>query len=285
MAMSEFKFACPVCGQHITADIRAAGSQLACPTCFRKIVVPQAPASADHKFILSAAEVNKPRPIPTGTTASTTAQPRRWNPFLLSGAGALILIGSAAVAFFVFRAKQSSAPNHDGKAIAKVQEVWPTPTNTLPWSLDLADAKIPAQTASGRIHGRDFVYERATLQGGTLTLRHGHSGTIDLGLSIYFFSDDAEDLAGKVLAVTTNNTRSPRVLLRWKDGEKAATQTIKSGYALKLDFGPISANRLNGQIYICVPDDDKSCIAGSFQAEIRKPSAPKPRAANTSTVN
>src|SRR5690349_20768529 len=60
--MSEFKFACPVCGQHITADSKDSGSQIACPTCFRKIVVPQAPASSDPKFVLSASEANKPRP-------------------------------------------------------------------------------------------------------------------------------------------------------------------------------------------------------------------------------
>ena len=48
-AMSEFKFACPVCGQHITADSSTSGGQIECPTCFQKIVVPQAPASAGHE--------------------------------------------------------------------------------------------------------------------------------------------------------------------------------------------------------------------------------------------
>src|SRR6478672_4956464 len=60
--MSEFKFACPVCGQHITSDSSASGTHLECPTCFQKIVVPQAPTSADSKFILSASQVSKPRP-------------------------------------------------------------------------------------------------------------------------------------------------------------------------------------------------------------------------------
>src|SRR5512143_3766686 len=60
--MSEFKFACPVCGQHITADASTTGGQIDCPTCFQKIVVPQAPASPDTKLILSAAQVAKARP-------------------------------------------------------------------------------------------------------------------------------------------------------------------------------------------------------------------------------
>src|SRR5258705_2768770 len=61
--MSEFKFACPVCGQHITADSSNSGGHIDCPTCFQKIIVPQAPTSADPKFILSAAQVGKPRPV------------------------------------------------------------------------------------------------------------------------------------------------------------------------------------------------------------------------------
>ncbi len=54
--MSEFKFACPVCGQHITTDSGSSGKSIECPTCFRKIVVPQAPASEETKLILSAAQ-------------------------------------------------------------------------------------------------------------------------------------------------------------------------------------------------------------------------------------
>src|SRR5439155_13404848 len=61
-AMSEFKFACPVCGQHITADSATSGTRLDCPTCFQKIIVPQAPASAGSKLIVSAVQVGKPRP-------------------------------------------------------------------------------------------------------------------------------------------------------------------------------------------------------------------------------
>src|SRR5579871_2379178 len=60
--MSEFKFACPICGQHITADSKDTGSKISCPTCFRQIVIPQAPALADPKFVISASEASKPRP-------------------------------------------------------------------------------------------------------------------------------------------------------------------------------------------------------------------------------
>ena len=57
--MSEFKFACPVCGQHITCDSTVGGSQMECPTCFRKIVVPHAPKHGNSKLVLSATEAGQ----------------------------------------------------------------------------------------------------------------------------------------------------------------------------------------------------------------------------------
>lgn len=55
--MSEFKYACPICGQHIKCDVSQAGTVMECPTCFQKITVPQAPATAEQKFILTGSKV------------------------------------------------------------------------------------------------------------------------------------------------------------------------------------------------------------------------------------
>src|SRR5712671_3742190 len=102
--MSEFKFACPVCGQHITADSSTSGGQLECPTCFRKIVVPQAPSLADPKFILSAAQVSKPRPVSSATDSqlAPTSPSRTAVPI---GAALLLLLCAAGAALYVFRGK------------------------------------------------------------------------------------------------------------------------------------------------------------------------------------
>ena len=56
--MSEFKYACPVCGQHLKCDSSQSGSVMECPTCFQKITVPQAPADSDQKFILTGSKVS-----------------------------------------------------------------------------------------------------------------------------------------------------------------------------------------------------------------------------------
>lgn len=41
------KFSCPFCDQHLEADEEMEGVETACPSCDRKLVVPQAPARRD----------------------------------------------------------------------------------------------------------------------------------------------------------------------------------------------------------------------------------------------
>jgi hypothetical protein len=41
--MSEFKFGCPKCGQHLQCDERLAGRQIECPGCHYVIRIPPAP--------------------------------------------------------------------------------------------------------------------------------------------------------------------------------------------------------------------------------------------------
>src|SRR5882724_9401280 len=134
--MSEFKFACPVCGQHLTADSSTSGGQLECPTCFQKIVVPQAPASADSKFILSASQVGKPRP--TGAPIEPNERPpRRSSPIPI--AAALLLLCAGGVGAYIFRGKifkiasgqtetrTNQTPSQN--TAASLRTVYPVPTN------------------------------------------------------------------------------------------------------------------------------------------------------------
>lgn len=284
--MSEFKFACPICGQHITAGHGAVGSQISCPTCFRNIVIPSAPASADPKFILSASEVGKSRlPQFQSGVAPTSETPSRPGRKLAPVALVLLLVvaGAAGTTLVVFHDKIFKNHNQqvEGDADAPLNKPAEMPgslqpaTNSLAWALDLTEMDYPAKTIVGRIHGRDFVCDRVILQGGTLTLRHPHNQT-DLGLNIYFFAKQAEELAGKSLTVTTNNTRSPRVVIRWKDGNDGKSESINDNYALKVEFGEVESGRIPGKIYVCLPDDQKSVAAGTFTAEIRKPAPPRP---------
>lgn len=284
--MSEFKFACPICGQHITADSKDTGSQISCPTCYRKIVVPQAPATVDPKFVLSASEANKPRPAPT-TPPLEGIQPTPKKSALPALIIWLVLACGTIATLVVLRGKfsHSKPPVEEaaeespdsGKPESPTQ---PEYTGTNLWTMDLAKVSFPDAPAFGSIHRRAFTLDRATLTGSNLTLRVGSKGSVELGLNVYFFNRLPEELSGKTAEVKPSDAKAPRVVLRWMEA-KRESQTIRSGYAMKVEFGTLADNALPGKIYLCLPDGSKSWVAGTFRAEIRKPSPPKPRTPTT----
>jgi len=282
--MSEFKFACPVCGQHITADSSNSGGHIDCPTCFQKIIVPQAPSSADPKFILSAAQVGKPRPVGAANgeqLVSDHSADRRKS--LIATIALVVVVGAAGGATFAFRDKifkssrEQAQTNGPGKKAAAPPKVYPMPTN-VSWTMDVSEATIPEATAVGSIHASGFFCERATLQGGHLTLRQGRSGPADLGITVQLFAQQGEELSGKTVEIAPDRAPPlPKIVLRWKDEQqKAVTRNINNGYALKVAFGDAANGRIPGKIYISLPDENKSFVAGTFNAEIKK--APPPKA-------
>lgn len=276
LAMSEFKFACPVCGQHITADSSASGSQLDCPTCFRKIIVPQA-TSTESKFVLSASEANKRR---SSTTIHTIPQqvrpPKRRIKVLPIITGLLLgLICVGALAFLLLREKSDAASDAGSETNSIAGMARQMPSGTVDWTLNLGEAEFPAETAFGKIAGRDFVCDRAVLQGGALQMRMGKEWPPELGMTVFLYAREASDLSGKSAVVNTNNIRSPRVVIRWREGSTNRTETFTNNFAMKLEFGAMKGSRMPGKIYICLPDAARSCVAGVFNAEIRRPAPPR----------
>jgi DNA-directed RNA polymerase subunit RPC12/RpoP len=286
--MSEFKYACPVCGQHIKCDSSQAGTVMECPTCFQKITVPQAPATDDQKLIITGTKVGE-RPVPN-IPEYRAAMPEKNFPMAAVVALLVLACAAGAVVFAfhgkIFKSSVAVAPTNE-VASGSDEKSTPVKTQTRPrpapaplvappandtnWMLGLEAAVIPNSTAAGRIHGRDFIVERAILQNGTLTLRAGRGGTVEFGVMINFGGAQPESLAGQSLNITTNADKAAGVMLRWKDDEHQSKVTITNGYALRLDFGRLSGNHLPGKIYLCAPDEMKSYIAGTFNADIRRP--------------
>jgi DNA-directed RNA polymerase subunit RPC12/RpoP len=284
-SMSEFKYACPVCGQHIKCDSSQTGSTMECPTCFQKIVVPQSPASDDQKLIITGSKVSDRKiPLPNGETAVVSAPQKK-----IPGAIVVIviLIGMAAGAAFVYRGtifkskrpaaagpvETSNAPAQT-KAPAKPVVIAP-PASDTNWTLNLDAVTIPDSAAAGRIHGQNFIVERASFQNGTLTLRAGTHGPVEFGVTINFEGAMAEALDGQTINITTNTDKSARITLRWTDGGQAMRESFDGGAAMRLEFGALANNRLPGKIYLCTPDETKSYIAGTLNVAVRKPRPPK----------
>jgi DNA-directed RNA polymerase subunit RPC12/RpoP len=104
-AMSEFKYACPVCGQHMKCDSSQSGTVMECPTCFQKITAPQAPESDDSKFIITGRKVGE-RPIPSAVAnAGMTAAPEPAKKSPVAAIAFVVLLCAAAVALFVLGGK------------------------------------------------------------------------------------------------------------------------------------------------------------------------------------
>lgn len=274
------KFACPVCGQHITCDSASSGSQMECPTCFRKLVVPQPTAGESSKFILSAAQVPTKRPITEIAPPTEVAKPPpQWLPWVWTGATVLVL--AAATLAIV---KLGGGKRHAQEtvvvltnAVASKPASPPVPADPR-WRLNLAGATIPDVPANGQIKGKSFKPDRATIQNGTLALRQGAGWPPDVGVTVLLPKRPAPDYAGKQFLIEPNYTGpTPRVVLRIKDEQQnELTQAVGAGYAMKLEFGPITGDKLPGRIYLCTPDEANSVVVGSFTAEIRKPGPPKP---------
>ena len=277
--MSEFKYACPVCGQHMKCDSSHSGTVMECPTCFQKITAPQAPATDDPRFIITGTKVGE-RPIPAAVANAEAAPPPvPEKSFPGPAIIFIVLFCVAAAVLFAFHGRIFKSTSQPASPVANASGGQPTPVkppkpalvappaDDARWMLSLDAVTIPDSMVAGRIHGRDYICDRAILQGGTLTLR----GAADLGATINFGGVLPEALAGQSINVATNAEKAARVILRWKEGNLSLRENFTNGYALRIEFGLLDNNHLPGKVYLCMPDAEKSYITGNFNAEIRKP--------------
>jgi DNA-directed RNA polymerase subunit RPC12/RpoP len=281
--MSEFKYACPVCGQHMKCDSSQSGMVMECPTCFQKITAPQAPATDDPRFIITGTKVGE-RPIPAAVANAEAAPPPvPEKSFPGPAIIFIVLFCVAAAVLFAFHGRIFKSTSQPASPVANASGGQPTPVkppkpalvappaDDARWMLSLDAVTIPDSMVAGRIHGRDYICDRAILQGGTLTLR----GAADLGATINFGGVLPEALAGQSINVATNAETAARVILRWKEGNLSLRENFTNGYALRIEFGLLDNNHLPGKVYLCMPDAEKSYITGNFNAEIRKPKPPR----------
>jgi len=286
--MSEYKFACPVCGQHMKCDSSQAGSVMECPTCFQKITAPQAPAAGDdQKFVLTGTKVGE-RPLPKVAAESPGVVPAAKNfPWIILIV--VLVVGLAGAGVFAFRGKlfhhntaTTNAPEQTDEsnpvaATPKAPPIILPPASDTNWTLSLDTVTTPDAPAVGRIHGQSSTLDRAIFQGGVLTLRPSVRGSPDVSLVINFGGALPEAIAGKTINVTTNADQAAGVSLRWKDGAQNEKTNYDSGYALRLEMGALAGNRMPGKIYFCAPGELKSYVMGTFNVEVRKPKPPKPK--------
>ena len=171
---------------------------------------------------------------------------------------------------------QPVVANQAVKAPAKPALVAP-PANDTNWLLALGTNAIPDTPVAGRIHAQDFIAERVSFQNGLLTLRQGR-GQFEFGVQVNFGGAQPEALSGKAINVMTNADKAAKVTLRWKDaGGTVQKENYDDRYAMRLEFGELANNRLPGKIWLCTPDNERSYLLGTFNADARKPKPKAPK--------
>jgi len=175
----------------------------------------------------------------------------------------------------VYRQKGDS-PNakKDAEKAAQLREKEPKveAVSRVIWRDDLSNVNIPENTVEGMIHGDLFKMESAKLENGILTLRDGESFFPDHAVIIFLFLKDGESASEKAFDITrTTGFGSPDIHLQWKPEGKELPQAeiFTTDYAMRLDFGVIEKGRVLGRIYLCLPDEMKSFLAGSFIADVK----------------
>ena len=288
--MSEFKFACPVCGQHMQCDSSQGGSVMECPTCFQKITAPQAPSSDEQKFIITGTKKGD-RPASTiPETAANFTPAKKGFPGALVVVIIFILIGAAVA--FVYRGtifKSANPPVTPANSllpstavvspstpfpVVMVPAGLPLPAGTEYWTLNVNAVGTPEVPAGGKVHGKFFTGQKMVLNADGLTIRTA-SFPPEAGITVYLRPDPIESLFGKSIAFETNTPGAPPVFLRWKDAQGHAAQHAETGYAMRIEFGQPAGDTISGKIYLCTPDEMKSYVVGRFNAEIVKPKPPQ----------
>jgi len=148
----------------------------------------------------------------------------------------------------------------------------PAPGPAAPAAAKPAVPEIPAAPAKGQVHGKPFVVENSSIENGVLTLRLGKDVTADLEVKVMLPGSPWETPAGKNFKVMeAGGAGTPQVVLAWKEeGQSAPSeQKFTDQYSMMLEFGPEKDKKLPGKIQLNLPDETKSHVAGTFEADIR----------------
>jgi tetratricopeptide (TPR) repeat protein len=156
--------------------------------------------------------------------------------------------------------------------LAKKPEAISKTAASISWKMDLSGVQIPGAVPSGRIHGEAFVSTSAKIDHGILTIRDGKGFHPEHAVMVFLFLKKGETAEGKSFNVTkTSGFGSPHIHMKWKEkGSKVPkTKMFMKDYVMRLTFGFIKNGELPGKIYLCMPDKEKSYVAGSFRAAIK----------------
>jgi hypothetical protein len=130
------------------------------------------------------------------------------------------------------------------------------------WTLDRAKIAIPDRPASGHLLGANFEVENARLDPpGTLTLKHGSNSLV-----IFLSLKPGQAIAGKSYEFGPErdfDLSRPSVHVHIHE-PFVKLGAYGDGYLMKLEFGKEVNQSVASRVYLALPDEAKSVIAGTF---------------------
>lgn len=136
------------------------------------------------------------------------------------------------------------------------------------WVMDPAQHKIPRYLAEGKLAGGDFKTTTARIKGGTLTLATAPNRFFALEFQL----SPGQGLENRKLVVRPDEQPGPNVPVvvtksPAASGGMPVDLNLVNGFALTLELGPRAAGKVPGKVYLCMPGEDKSFVAGEFTAD------------------
>ena len=130
------------------------------------------------------------------------------------------------------------------------------------WTMDLGKMSFPEQALAGIVTCDNFKLEWAHYNGNVLTLKE-QGGRAQL--IIFLFLQKGDPLAGRswMIVPDQNQDKTPHVHFHGR----ARNGAFGGKYAMKLDFAQAKDGKTQGRIYLCLPDADRTFVAGTFDVE------------------
>ncbi len=136
------------------------------------------------------------------------------------------------------------------------------------WRQDLKDLKMPDVPARGMVHGGVFLPESPKIENGILTFRDVKDFLPDHSVTIFLFLKGESPDGKSYNIASSSGFGSPHIHMKWKpkNSKTPKSRVYMKGYSMRLEFGKTQDGKLPGKIYLCMPDEMKSYLAGSFTA-------------------
>ncbi len=137
------------------------------------------------------------------------------------------------------------------------------------WEMNPDLHKLPAAPAAGKLGSKDFKLAEARVKGTVLTLAMPEEGKAERAFVLSFDLPKGQVIENRKLVVRPEQETEPGfpVITTKTPGDMPAVLNLVNGYSLTLELGARSNGKIPGKIYLCMPGEGKTFVAGEFTAE------------------